>query len=389
MINNKPITPPDTILSNCQPVSIPNYEHKWSCKFDKISNSIRNKQVRLSGLDIVRTIACVSVIASHFFLYTDFNKTYFSGISMFLQGMLQSFEIGSDLYMILTGFLCCNKLFGLKFYRSGLKVVLSYLVFSILTIIVDIYYFHNGMTWKEGILGIFSFSTIPYAWYIEMWIGLFLLAPFINILYKAIPNKKMKLYLIGMLYLFTALPNFCNRYGMHLVPGFWEGLYPIMFYIIGAFIREYKPRISRLKIAIGILALICVGPVFNLIVYHPTYLHIIGDRNGLICVPLAVLVFLCFYNIELKHEWSKNIFKNISLRSLDIFLCSSVFDAGIYPYFRNHFFVDQSQYGVYVFVIIPLIFLLSFSIATVKRALFKLIERFVHLKPSLVDVKLT
>lgn len=45
---------------------------------------------------------------------------------MFLQGMLQSFEIGSDLYMILTGFLCCNKLFGLKFYRSGLKVVLSY-----------------------------------------------------------------------------------------------------------------------------------------------------------------------------------------------------------------------------------------------------------------------
>lgn len=262
-------------MSNCQPVSVRDNEYTQSCKFDKISNSIRNKQVRLSGLDIVRTIACVSVIASHFFLYTDFNKTYFSVISMFLQGMLQSFEIGSDLYMILTGFLCCNKLFGLKFYRSGLKVVLSYLVFSILTIIVDIYYFHDGMTWKEGILGIFSFSTIPYAWYIEMWIGLFLLAPFINILYKAIPTKQMKLYLIGMLYLFTALPDFCNRYGIHLVPGFWGGLYPIMFYLIGAFIREYKPRFSWLKIAIGILTLVCIGPVFNLISSHPTYLHII------------------------------------------------------------------------------------------------------------------
>ena len=124
---------------------------------------------------------------------------------MFFQGMLTSIVIGSDLYMILTGFLCSNKTFGKQFYKSGIKVILSYIFFSLLTIIVNVYLFHTGITWKSGLLGIFSFSTIPYAWYIEMWIGLFLLAPFINIWYKALPSKKMKIYLI-------CLSKSCFRY---------------------------------------------------------------------------------------------------------------------------------------------------------------------------------
>lgn len=159
---------------------------------------------------------------------------------MFLQGMLASIVVGSDIYMILTGYLCCNKTFGAKFYRSGIKVIASYLFFSLLTIIVNRYLIHSGMTWASGIKGIFSFSTIPYAWYIEMWIGLFLLAPFLNIWYKALPNKRMKIYLIILLLALTALPDFFNRYGLYIVPGFWESIYPVCFYFCGCFILNYS-----------------------------------------------------------------------------------------------------------------------------------------------------
>ena len=332
---------------------------------------------RSAGLDIVRTIACVSVIASHFFLFTDFNKSYFSGISMFLQGMLQSFLIGSDLYMMLTGFLCINKTVGRKFYKTGLKVVISYLVYSLLTIVVDIYWFHNGMTWKKGLLGILSFHTIPYAWYIEMWIGLFLLAPFINILYKAIPTKRQKQWLILLLFLFSALPDFGNRYGMYIFPAYWESVYPVMFYLIGCYIREYRPNFAKWKLWAAIIGLCCIGPLFNTAVGHGTYIHIIGDRNGVVAIPIATLVFLACYNVKVKSKFARGCLAGISLRSLDIFLGSSVFDAGVYPYFKSRYFVDQGQFGVYFFVIIPVIFLMSFTIATVKRAVFKGIERMV------------
>lgn len=325
---------------------------------------------RRCGLDIVRTIACASVIGSHFFLYTDFNKTAFDSPEMFFQGMLSSIIIGSDLYMMLTGFLCMNKTFGKKFYFSGIKVLASYLFFSILTIILGIYLSNNGMTWRKGILGIFSFSTIPYAWYIEMWIGLFIMAPFLNIWYKALPTRRMKQWLILILFLLTAPPDFLNRYDMYLWPQFWKGIYPVMFYFIGCYVHEYSPKFDRRVLGMLILAILLVGPVFNTVVSHPTYLHIIGGRSGIFIGPLAILIFLCFYDMNISGKFGKELFKSISLRSLDIFLCSATLDALIYPWFRAHVFINQSQYLKWYFVIIPTIFIIAFGIASAKRILF-------------------
>lgn len=331
-------------------------------------------------MDIVRTIACASVIGAHFFLFTDFNKSAFDSPEMFFQGMLSSITVGSDLYMMLTGFLCMNKTFGKKFYLSGVKVLASYIFFSILTIILGIYLFHNGMTWKSGILGIFSFSTIPYAWYIEMWIGLFLMAPFLNIWYKSLPNKRLKLYLILILFLLTAPPDFLNRYNMYLWPEFWKGIYPLMFYFIGCYVREYAPKFNRKVLVLLILGILLVGPVFNSVISHPTYLHIIGGRSGIFIGPLAILIFLCFYNWNISNQYGKDIFKAISLRSLDIFLCSATLDSLIYPWFRDHVFINQSQYLKWYFVIVPTIFIIAFGIASVKRFIFygadKILEPF-------------
>lgn len=333
-----------------------------------------NKRTRSAGLDIVRTIACLSVIASHYFLYTDFNTFHFDGVSMFLQGMLASFVIGSDLYMILTGFLCANKTFGRQFYKSGIKVLLSYVVFSLLTIVVNVYVFHTGMTWKSGVLGIFSFSTIPYAWYIEMWIGLFLLAPFLNIWYKAISSKRMKLYLLGLLYLLTGLPDFFNRYGLYIMPQFWENVYPLAFYFTGCFIREYRPQFRKLHLLFFAFLIMIFSPTVTLLIDYPTFLHIIGDRNGLFIAGLAIAVFLTFYNTNIKALLFRNIFKMISLRSLDIFLCSAILDYYLYPLFKSLYYTDQPSYGVFYFVIVLIIFVICYTIASIKRIFFNLFQ---------------
>lgn len=330
---------------------------------------------RNAGLDIVRTIACLSVIASHYFLHSKFNTAPFDGPSMFLQGMLSSMVIGSDLYMILTGFLCSNKTPNKKFYMSGIKVLLSYIFFSILTIIVNIYYFHTGMTWKSGLMGILNFSTIPYAWYIEMWIGLFILAPFINIWYKALHNKKSKLQLIAILLLISGLPDFFNRYGLYIVPAFWEGIYPIAFYLTGCFLREYRPSFNKLKLSLFILAIVSINSLVTVVSGHDTYLHIIGDRNGIFMSSLAIALFLICYNVTVDNGLAKGIFQTISLRSLDIFLSSAIFDFYLYPYFMENYFRDQAQFGIYYFIIVPLIFAICFIVASIKRIIFYLLQK--------------
>lgn len=322
------------------------------------------------GLDVVRSIACLAVIASHFFLHTKFTTEPFVGVSMFLQGGFSSVAIGADIYMILTGYLCANKSLNRKFYLGGVKVLLSYLFFSLLTIVVNVYWFHTGMTWKSGLLGILSFSTIPYAWYIEMWIGLFMMIPFLNIWYKALKSKRMKLTLIAIIILLTAPPDFFNRYGQYIVPGFWEGIFPLALYFIGCYIREYQPAVSKKLLLIVLLSIAFINSVVTVVTGHSTYLHTIGDRNGVFMIAMTCAVFLMAYNLRTDSPKVASVFRAISLRSLDIFLCSATFDFYLYPLFMKKYYINQSQFGIYYFVIVPLIFILCYVVASVKRLIF-------------------
>ncbi len=61
-------------------------------------------QNRAVGLDLVRSLAILFVIAGHFALNTPFRQTVFEGVSMFIQGSaLALFATGVPLFIMLTG----------------------------------------------------------------------------------------------------------------------------------------------------------------------------------------------------------------------------------------------------------------------------------------------
>jgi len=69
-------------------------------------------KARAIGLDLIRTIAIVSVVCGHFFsVNTPFNDVPFEGWSMILQGLLKSIfcNLGVPLFLMLSGYLCCKK----------------------------------------------------------------------------------------------------------------------------------------------------------------------------------------------------------------------------------------------------------------------------------------
>ncbi|WP_455587190.1 acyltransferase [Bacteroides sp.] len=334
-------------------------------------------QTRNSGLDIIRSFAILFVIAGHFFsLHTAFKTSTFEGISLFIQSTVSFlFYIGVSLFLLLTGYLNTSKSINKKYYRGGIRVIISYLLFSLITIIFRKYYLHEELSWLQWGLKVLDFSAIPYGWYIEMWIGLFLLTPFLNLLYKAIPNRKQKLILIGTLYIMTALPDLLNRYGLHLVPGFWQQCFPLTFYFIGAYIHEYKPTIRKEWAWLIILGICLINPVFNLLFIHNhTLIQICGSSNGVFGVPVAVLFFLLFYQSNIHSVTCKKALAKVSILSLDMYLCCYIFDAIYYPYFKEHYFVNQSQFGIYIFIIVPLVFISSFVMAWSKEHVFKILR---------------
>ena len=221
-------------------------------------------------------------------------------------------------------------------------------------------------------MGILSFSTICYGWYIEMWIGLFLLIPFLNILWWNCPSKKHKLLLIGTLFSITSVPIFTNRYGVQLTPDYWRACYPLLFYFVGTYIREYRPKVSRWGWLI--LAGMClVNPLFNtLFVKNHSMIQIMGDPSGVFGAILAVLFFLLCYKVDIKVTSIRSLITCVSLSSLDMYLCCYLFDAVLYPVFKEAFHWQDARTAGYYFVfIVPALFGCSLLASLLRRCVSK------------------
>ena len=340
----------------------------------QIRGGQKSCQTRIIGLDLIRSFAILFVIAGHFFvLNTPFRSTTFDGISMFIQALFNPlFQTGVPLFLLLTGYLNSNKIVSKRYYKGCVRVLVAYLFFSIITILFRKYYLHEDLSWLKWILKIFDFSAIPYAWYIEMWIGLFLLTPFLNMMYKAIPTQRQKQILILTLYVMTALPDLFNRYGLHLVPGFWASCYPLTFFFAGSYIHEYRPRVDSWKLWLTMLLLCMINPIFNvLFVHNHTLIQVAGGPWGVFGTVVAIAFFLLFYQTDFRSPVLRKSLTKISLLSLDMYLCCYIFDALVYPYFMDRYFVNQSQFGIYFFIIVPILFAGSFVMAWAKDILFR------------------
>lgn len=295
---------------------------------------------------------------------------------MFLQGMMRTFAmINVPLFLILTGYLNLNKQISRKYYRGMVAVLLSYLFISVITIFFREHFTADHLSPVRWLLKITDFSAISYAWYIEMWIGLYLLTPFLNILWQNIATRRHKHILIATLYLLCALPDMFNRYGVSLVPGYWELIYPCAFYFIGAYIRQYQPTVKASKLLLFTLAVCLVNPVFNLLfVKNHSMIQLAGDGNGIFGMPLAAAVFLLLYRVDLGSRPLRALLESISRVSLDMYLASYMFDLAYYSYFKAHFYRDQGQFGPWFFVIVPLVFLSAYIFSLLKRRLFLLLH---------------
>lgn len=154
------------------------------CKTPNIRND------RIIGLDVLRALAIVSVVGGHFFMNTAFGRTPVDTLSMFVQNAVQYLltTIGVPLFLMLTGYLNCTKRLTAGYFPRLARVLVSYVVISIFTYAVLLATGAELFSIKGFANGLGGFSIIRYSWYINMYIGLFLLIPAINVILDAAFN---------------------------------------------------------------------------------------------------------------------------------------------------------------------------------------------------------
>ena len=342
------------------------------------------------GADIIRCLAFFSVVSVHFLLRNGFYQNVVQGEKMLVMVIMRSFFIICvPLYMMLSGYLMHNKQPTLKYYSKLGKTYLTYVLSSICCLIYSNLFLNIDWPLKKSVFAILDFSAAPYSWYVEMYLGLFLIIPFINLAYNNISTQKSKKAFILILVIITALPSIINVYNFEavswwsspnvsreyqqLLPQWWTALYPVTYYVIGCYLAEYGLKIKK---TVNILLIFVVWLLSGLYNYwrQAGSKYIWGDwcdYESLFNVVLTTLVFAFFINLSYSKMpvFISKTFKTISGLCFASYLVSWIFDNYCYAKLLEKV-PKMTDRLPYYFIIVPVVFigslLLSYIISKVQ-----------------------
>ena len=147
---------------------------------------------RIFGLDLIRVVAVMMVIGVHSLSkngYYEMPLSASSGPMLFVITMIRwLFYTCVPLFIIITGYVKKDKKIDKNHYKSIGHILVDYLIICIIFILYHQLYLKINMMNFETIIKIISFNLMPYSWYLQLYLGLFLIIPFLNIMYNNLLN---------------------------------------------------------------------------------------------------------------------------------------------------------------------------------------------------------
>ena len=357
---------------------------------------IKKLQNRNASMDIIRIVAAFTVLSVHFFLHNGFYSQIVEGVPMYIMVLMRTlFSVCVPLFMILTGYLMSHKTLSRKYYSGISKTLIVFVLATLACMIFKAVHDNEPLSLKSFILGTLDFTGANYSWYIEMYIGLFLLVPFLNLAYNKLKNKRQKQVLVLTLVFLTIIPTLFNIFNFDnpawwsdpkssdtfakLVPSWWMGFYPIAYYFTGCYIREYGIKLKTRSMLVLFLLAILIFGTFNFYRSYGTtfksgiYVYWYGFEPYILSVLLFVL--LSRIKTENMNEKVKFVLWKVSDLALGIYLISYIFDMLVYPVLNEKITTMTDRLPFY-FVTVPIVFICSMLASAVLNIAAKYIQIF-------------
>ena len=347
---------------------------------------------RNTALDLARITALLTVIGVHFFLNNGYYAVELTGAPILAITVVRCMCMTCvPLFLFLTGYLMNGKKLSAGYYKGLDKTLGVYVLASVVCYLMKRFYLHIP---ELSLFSITDYTMCDYAWYVEMYIGLFLLIPFLNLAYHGLTSKKQKQVLVLTAFAVFLLPAVTNVYNFKtegfwahpgavdvyqkLLPAFWTGAYPLAYYFAGAYLKEYP---VKLKKSVNIL-LIAV----SLLVYWAySVWHSDGgvyfksgtwqNWNSPLLFVYSLFVFIFFINLDCSRYKNgvRSFLAGVSDVTFGGYLMSCIFDKIIYRSLANTFDNFYAKFSLYIPCVL-LIFVLSLLSSYVLSFVFGLLK---------------
>lgn len=334
------------------------------------------KTIRESNFELMRIISMFFIVLFHFIVPTGgnlINST--SGYTqMFFQFLSILIIVHVNSFILISGYFQYNK--KIK-YKKVFELLLMAWMYKVV-IGFGYYYFSSETLYSLEILKILSPLELNNLWFLMIYLELFILSPYINILIERLDQKEHRKLLLILIIIFSIIPTITNQ-RMFKSSGFTL-IHFVFIYILGAYLRKYpikenihfKNYSQRKRRWIFIVVFLFMA-VFNFLLYRFSTENLlsssdslINDIGNLICrntfyyqyptiIIQSVAYFLIFETFTFKNRF-------INLISSSLFAIYIITET-IYVRNKLYLYLGITKYNtIFSSSIIPKVFLYSIII---------------------------
>ena len=271
---------------------------------------------RLEYLDGLRIYALLNIILLHILLI--FRYKYY-GTNSLLYFTYTAFDsitrVGVPIFFMLTGILMLNKKeekdYFIFFKKRVLRLIIAYVIISIIYLLFDIFVNHITITWAQSLEVITSSIVKHHLWYLPVIIMIYILIPYVKKLIDSLKKNELEI-LIGIIFLMGSctflISIITGRLNHELMIDFI--LPDLMIYmnylLIGFYIDKYDCKISKTLILLTIISLILL-PITTYWISREAVIDLLLNSKSPFVIAPSILVVLYFKNYFKKDSnWIKN-----------------------------------------------------------------------------------
>lgn len=284
---------------------------------ERTESDVLSQHQRSVAIDFIKTMATVLVFVFHFLFPIGYYQMPLEGVGMFVKTFIRwASAVCVPLFIVTTGYLQGNKKPTRQYYFKFAYPVVSYLLNACL--LIAYLWLRYGPVNINNFRGIVNLDMY---WYINMYFGLYLMIPLLNLAWKPFGKKGHEIILVTLTVL-TSLCTVTNGW----TTSYWPALYPVLLYYAGIFIRQYRVRCSRwvlwgIYLASALLAAVkCYftlrGETFQWMLFGGFN----NEYNSILVIGGTVSLFLLCCQFKCRFKWVAWLLRCVSVSTLEIYL---------------------------------------------------------------------
>lgn len=257
-------------------------------------NKMEKESNRKSNIELLRILAMIMIIAHHYCLYGEWNKT--PGLSLnnaILDFLIIGGKIGVAIFILIAGYFGIKSEFNFKkLLKLILQVVFYTVIFGLINILI------NGWIGLKGFIKMCLPITFSVYWFMTAYCILYLVSPYINKLFNNLKKKEVEKLLIIMGILSCGIVITL----LHVNRGINNLFVFVFLYILGAYISTYykekKFKYSLVVAIISYLLIFATQLIFE--VKFTNYMDHFISLYSLPTIMCSVMLVLHFKDINIQ-----------------------------------------------------------------------------------------